>query len=84
MQTRINRVVATFREQAVDGLLVTRPENCFYLSGFTGDAGALLITAGQSYLLTDFRFIEQAREQSPHLEIIKITTKTAKIQIIMG
>lgn len=79
MQTRINRVVAALGEQELDGLLVARPENCFYLSGFTGDAGALLITAGQTYLLTDFRFIEQAREQSPHLEIIKITTNLADV-----
>ncbi len=72
MQTRVNKIAAALQDKAVDALLVLQSENRFYLSGFTGDAGALLITAGQSYIITDFRFIEQAREQSPHLEIIKI------------
>ncbi|KAF1086548.1 putative peptidase [Sporotomaculum syntrophicum] len=77
MQTRVNKVVAALRDKAVDGLIVVQPENRFYLSGFTGDAGALLITSGQSFIITDFRFIEQAREQSPHLEIVKIETTLA-------
>jgi len=74
MQTRVNKVAAALKFQAMDALLVTQPENLFYLSGFTGDAGALLITAGKSYIITDFRFIEQTREQCPHLEIFKIET----------
>ncbi len=74
MQTRVNKIAAALQDKAVDALLVLQLENRFYLSGFTGDAGALLVTAGQSYIITDFRYIEQAREQSPHLEIIKIDT----------
>ncbi|WP_449240726.1 M24 family metallopeptidase [Desulfoscipio gibsoniae] len=77
MQTRVNKLAAALKDNALDALLVLQPENRFYLSGFTGDAGALLITAGQSFLITDFRFMEQAREQSPHLTIIKMETTLA-------
>ncbi len=59
-------------ENAVDALLVVQPENRYYLSGFSGSAGAVVVTAERSYLLTDFRYLEQAREQSPHLEVVKI------------
>ncbi|AGL02033.1 M24 family metallopeptidase [Desulfoscipio gibsoniae] len=84
MQTRVNKVAGFLKDYAMDALLVMQPENRFYLSGFTGDAGALLVTAGQSYIITDFRFIEQAREQSPHLELIKMETTLADALVDMA
>ncbi len=32
------------QEASVDAYLVTSPDNIYYLSGFTGDAGVLLVT----------------------------------------
>lgn len=55
----------------VQGLLVTRPENRFYLTGFTGSAGYVLITGRHARLLTDFRYTEQASLQAPGFEIIR-------------
>ncbi|TYO95644.1 M24 family metallopeptidase [Desulfallas thermosapovorans] len=78
MKTRINKVAAALKENALDALLVLQPENRYYLSGFTGDTGALLITAGTSFLITDFRYTQQAKEQSPHLEIKKMETTLAE------
>ncbi|MEA3508431.1 MAG: aminopeptidase P family protein [Synergistota bacterium] len=39
-------------------------EDCFYLSGFRGSSAALLITEKESVLLTDGRYITQARAQT--------------------
>ena len=55
-----------------DILLVSQPENCRYLSGFTGSSGWLLISDEQAVLATDFRYIEQARQEAPDFEIIQI------------
>lgn len=46
-----------------DGALVTSEINRFYLTGFPSDAGAILATKEQAYLLLDFRYLEAARRQ---------------------
>ena len=48
----------------LDALLVVHPPNLRYLTGFTGSAGLLLVTAGRSVLITDFRYAEQAPEET--------------------
>ena len=46
-----------------DALLVTSLVNIRYLTGFTGSAGMLLVTASDALLVSDGRYREQAREQ---------------------
>jgi Xaa-Pro aminopeptidase len=40
----------------LDALVVTHLPNIFYLTGFTGTAGILVLTAARARLLTDFRY----------------------------
>ncbi len=54
-------------------MLISGPENRFYLSGFDGSAGYLLITGDDAVLATDFRYIEQAGRQAPDYRIFRIT-----------
>ena len=51
--------------------MITNPANRTYLSGFTGTSGSLLITAEEAFLLTDFRYLEQSREEAPLFETIE-------------
>jgi len=44
-------------------MLVYQPENRFYLSGFDGTTGYILITPADAVLATDFRYMEQAQNQ---------------------
>lgn len=53
-----------------DGILVTNALNCRYLSGFTGSAGAIIITKTRALFLTDFRYKQQAFDQVKDFEII--------------
>jgi Xaa-Pro aminopeptidase len=53
------------------GLLVTNPVNRRYLSGFTGTSGCVLLTASESWLLTDFRYTVQAAQQAPDLTVVE-------------
>ncbi len=48
----------------VDGFLVTDRKNITYLSGFTGSAGSVFLTSSLCYLMTDFRYIEQAERET--------------------
>ncbi|NMB13471.1 MAG: aminopeptidase P family protein [Firmicutes bacterium] len=66
---RLAKLREKLREKELDTLLVTGEQNRRYLSGFTGSAGALVITADAAVLITDFRYIEQATGQAPHFQI---------------
>lgn len=74
---RIRKLRQKLIEQEIDGILVSQPENRYYLSGFDGSAGFLLITPQNTILATDFRYIEQARTQAPDYEIFQITNDIA-------
>ncbi len=74
---RIEKIQAVLRRKKVDGLLVSQPENRRYLSGYSArdhsiaeTAGLLLIPArSDSWLLTDFRFKQQAETEAAFLHI---------------
>ena len=51
--------------------MVTRAANWYYLTGFTGESGALVIGDGGTTLLTDGRFTVQAREETRGVRIEK-------------
>jgi len=72
MRERVEKLRRRMEEKGIEALLVTKPENRAYLSGFDGSAGVLLITAaGASWLVTDFRYVEQATLQAPHMEVVR-------------
>jgi Xaa-Pro aminopeptidase len=47
----------------IDAFLVSNQTNMQYLSGFTGHDTFLLVLANKSFLITDFRYIQQAHEE---------------------
>ncbi|QSO53943.1 aminopeptidase P family protein [Alicyclobacillus curvatus] len=51
-------------------VLVEKPENRRYLSGFTGSAGFLVITKGMTSLITDGRYADQARAQAEGWNVV--------------
>src|SRR6202040_4261273 len=52
-------------------LLVTRPANWYYLTGFTGESGALVVSRRGTTLITDGRFTAQAREETSGIRIVQ-------------
>jgi Xaa-Pro aminopeptidase len=60
---RLARLRAGIDSAGVDALLVTALPNVRYLTGFSGSAGALLVTGGGALLVTDGRYRTQAAEQ---------------------
>ena len=77
LKSRLNKLRQKLAEKEVDAFFVSQPENRYYLSGFDGSDGFLLITPQNTILATDFRYIEQAERQAPDYEIFQITSNIA-------
>lgn len=58
-----------------EAILVSDRANIRYISGYTNDTGVLLLTAEESYLLTDFRFLFQAQEEAKDFTVLNIAGK---------
>ncbi|SHE54702.1 Xaa-Pro aminopeptidase [Microbulbifer donghaiensis] len=70
---RIRNLREQFSTAGIDGLLVSSMSNIRYLTGFASDerdVATVLIGATEAFLLTDYRFGEQAREQCGEVQII--------------
>jgi Xaa-Pro aminopeptidase len=70
-QHRRRALSALLSERKLDSLLVTSPANWYYLTGFTGEAGTLVVSRRNTTLLTDGRFTVQGREETSGVRIIQ-------------
>ncbi|HOL50750.1 MAG TPA: Xaa-Pro peptidase family protein [Armatimonadota bacterium] len=70
MKMRLGKLRAQFRERDIDGFIIASYENRYYMSGFSGTAGTLVISADDAVLITDFRYVEQAKAQAPEFRVI--------------
>jgi Xaa-Pro aminopeptidase len=71
---RLATLRKTLTEHELDAIVVSQPENRRYLSGFTGSAGWLFISAERAILATDFRYFDQVGREAPEFQLAKITT----------
>src|SRR5258708_10691308 len=62
---------ARIAEKHLSGVISMNPASWYYLTGFTGEAGALLLSARGSFLVTDGRFTAQAKEETSGLRVVK-------------
>src|SRR5688572_9729326 len=60
LKVRQKNVRDAMKELKLDGLLLTHPPDLAYLTNFTGDDSVGLITDRDFFLVTDFRYKEQA------------------------
>jgi Xaa-Pro aminopeptidase len=60
-KVRQRRLQSELAAHRLDALLVTHPSNVRYLCGFTGSAGAMVLSKSKSVFFTDGRYNEQAR-----------------------
>lgn len=62
---RLKRLCAKIQQKQAGGYLVCNPQDQYYLTGFDGEDGAVLVLPRAVYLLTDGRFAEAAEQQAP-------------------
>jgi len=60
---RVHRIQDRLREEKLDAILITHLPNLFYLTGFTGSSGALLVFHDSAVFLTDGRYMVQAARE---------------------
>jgi Xaa-Pro aminopeptidase len=61
LKDRLDRFRCGLERRDLSAALILNEQNTRYLSGFTGNDSALLVTAKRKFLLTDFRYVEEAQ-----------------------
>jgi Xaa-Pro aminopeptidase len=74
-ERRINRVLHVLKQMDVDAIILRGMDNIFYLTGFRGSEGSLLVTRGDVVLLTDFRYLTYAAEVTKEIAILETKGK---------
>ena len=70
IRKRIRAIRRQLAKKRISCLIVAKPANVTYATGFLGEDSWAAITADQVYLLTDSRYTEQAQKQCPSCRII--------------
>ncbi|HUW20579.1 MAG TPA: aminopeptidase P family protein [Sedimentisphaerales bacterium] len=68
---RVKAVQSRLRKSRIGCMIVTKPANVSYATGFLGDDSWAVITSRDVYLLTDSRYVEQAQNECPRCRIIQ-------------
>lgn len=79
---RINKIQSELRNNRLSAVLISKPQNVHYLSGFSGTNGRLLITPKKAVLITDFRYLRSSRKQVP--KKIQIYDQKDGLKKLMG
>lgn len=67
---RIRAIRSELNKKTIDCLIVTKPANVTYTTGFLGDDSWVVIIKSRAYLVTDSRYTEQAEKECPNCAII--------------
>ena len=78
----LQRLREAMEKKNFEAMLVTKPENRRYLSGFTGTAGIVLITQTNAWFITDFRYKDQAASECQGFEILIHTPEKSVYDLI--
>jgi len=81
LKVRQKAVRDAMKELKLDGLLLTHPPDLGYLTNFTGDDSVGLITEKGFFLVTDFRYKEQAELEAGWLSVV---LRDAKMSDALG
>ena len=73
IKDRTRAIRRDLKKKRINCLIVTKPANVTYTTGFSGDYSWAVITAQVVYLLTDSRYVEQAEKECPRCRIIQRT-----------
>jgi Xaa-Pro aminopeptidase len=76
---RLDNLRAQLADKQLDAIMITDPANRRYLSGFTGSAGTLFISADCTLLATDFRYYERVERQAPDFQLVKLTGRLVDV-----
>ena len=73
MNNRCMKLLSAMEDLSIDAFLITDTVNLRYFTSFSGSFGYALFGKNHSLLVTDFRYIEQAREQAKDFYVYDIS-----------
>ena len=79
---RLQSLRKLMQQGNLSAILVTNAENRFYLSGFTGSSGTLLITQEDAILVASFVYQEQAALQAVGYTIVPATSAVGHTAVV--
>src|SRR5699024_4372455 len=68
---KLKKLRNELEKHGLEAILITSPINRRYMTGFTGTAGAAIITGDKARFITDFRYTKQAEEQAKQFDVIE-------------
>src|ERR1700736_4531499 len=71
LHRRRDSLTSNLLDAKIDALLTTSPANWYYLTGFTGESGALVVTRRGTTLITDGRFVGQAKAETTGVAVVQ-------------
>jgi len=71
LQQRVQAIRRQLSKSGSDALLLTKPANVTYVTGFSGEDSWAVVAKSTVYLLTDSRYTEQAQKECPHASIVE-------------
>lgn len=71
-EKRRQQVISIIDSMGIDGCIIKGIENIFYLTGFRGSEATLVMTRGDAFLLTDFRYITYANEVAEGVQVCEV------------
>ena len=81
--SHLSKFKESLAQKGFDAAIVSDKLNQRYLSSFPFDDGLVLVTKGESYLITDFRYVEAARAQTtPEMKVL--TAKGGMLLTVAG
>ncbi|MGI6654623.1 MAG: M24 family metallopeptidase [Christensenellales bacterium] len=78
---RASRLIAQCALADSEAVIIHKPSNMRYLSGYTGE-GMLVLSHGVRAVITDFRYTEQVGQQAPGWTCLEISTGTGHADLV--
>jgi len=72
MDQRLARVREKIKQAKLDALIITRPENLYWLSGFGGGEyldATMIVSAAHAWISTDSRYYEEVKQSAPDFKL---------------
>ncbi|GGE37983.1 M24 family metallopeptidase [Streptococcus himalayensis] len=80
---RLEKLRHQMMETGTPALLITNLKNIYYLTGFWGSAGTVLITADRQVLITDDRYITYAQSVVKDFEVVSERDELAVVAKVL-
>lgn len=80
---RQERIRQTVLDERVQAMIVQKPENIQYLSGFSGTTSILVVGRARSVLVADGRYLERAREEAISVEVSGATNVWSGLEQVL-